>query len=812
MPLARRRVAGVVAAAGLALSAAPAAHAADFAQSAFNIVPSGQYGGVPVPPDADVQARMYDALTPLRGNVTAADLPKYFKSASLDPGADGPVRSEPVPRAGVTIVRDRYNVPHITGATREDVVWATGWVTQQDRGLLLQQGRYPGRLAALDVPNIDAFELVKGLKQFTPTRAAETLVERQTRVLQRTREGRDVLREIDVYIQGINDRMRAEGSTAAPWTRVDVYSVVALAGQIFGEGGGEEVRSAGLLDGLQDRLGRTTGRRMWDDLTRHRDPEHPATLTRRFTRQATPKAPTGNVVIDHGSFRPATQPGGSAYTASVEPAHASNFLMVGAKKSLTGHPLFVAGPQIGYFYPGLTLEVNLKGPNFESRGVTTPAFAGNMLIGRGPDFAWSLTSASSDLIDQFVNPLCGTSRTSYRYKGRCRRMTSIDAGTVGGEDGGRVRYRTTVHGPVVGYARVGGRAVVISESRASFGRDIEWLFPFRDATLNRIANPQDLRRSFAKSPFTFNVAYADDRNIAMYSAGRLPLRARGVDARLPTDGSGAHNWRGFLPTSQHPWEVNPAKGTLVNWNNAPAPGWPAADKQFGYGSVHRVQLLERNLGMRDKHDLASVVGAMNAAATQDLRAIAAWPTVAAVLRGGEAPSARAAAMVRVIEDFRTDGAHHLDADEDGRFDHPGAAVMDAVWNPIADAALARIPRAMRDEVEALAGADADVRDDFTNGRLGQVEKDLRTVLGRKVRGELHLRYCGRGNLARCRADLWRAIDRAGAAVARRQGDDPAAWRAPARRLTFAPGVLQTTIRYTNRPSGIQQALSFSGHR
>jgi hypothetical protein len=49
-------------------------------------------------------------------------------------------------------------------------------------------------------------------------------------------------------------------------------------------------------------------------------------------------------------------------------------------------------------------------------------------------------------------------------------------------------------------------------------------------------------------------------------------------------------------------------------------------------------------------------------------------------------------------------------------------------------------------------------------------------------------------------------------VARRQGADPAAWRAPARRLTFAPGVLQTTIRYTNRPSGIQQALSFSGHR
>ena len=32
------------------------------------------------------------------------------------------------------------------------------------------------------------------------------------------------------------------------------------------------------------------------------------------------------------------------------------------------------------------------------------------------------------------------------------------------------------------------------------------------------------------------------------------------------------------------------------------------------------------------------------------------------------------------------------------------------------------------------------------------------------------------------------------------------------RITFAPGLLPTTIRFTNRPSGIQQVISFSGHR
>ena len=35
--------------------------------------------------------------------------------------------------------------------------------------------------------------------------------------------------------------------------------------------------------------------------------------------------------------------------------------MVSGKRSSNGHPLFVGGPQIGYFYPGLTLEMDLHG-------------------------------------------------------------------------------------------------------------------------------------------------------------------------------------------------------------------------------------------------------------------------------------------------------------------------------------------------------------------------------------------------------------------------------------------------------------------
>lgn len=102
----------------------------------------------------------------------------------------------------------------------------------------------------------------------------------------------------------------------------------------------------------------------------------------------------------------------------------------------------------------------------------------------------------------------------------------------------------------------------------------------------------------------------------------------------------------------------------------------------------------------------------------------------------------------------------------------------------------------------------------SNGWHQYLGKDLRRLFGRRARGPLRNRYCGQGNLTTCATDLWAAIDAAGAQLALQQGDDPAAWRADANRerITFTPGLLPTTIRYTNRPTGIQTVISFDGHR
>jgi acyl-homoserine lactone acylase PvdQ len=808
----------VLVAAIVALAGAPSALARDYAGFARNIIPSGQYGDVPPPPEADDQARLYDGLTPLRGAVGAGDLIKYFKPETFGTRGQGPARRERVPRPGVKIVRDRWNVPHITGKTRADVAWGAGWVTIEDRYLLISLARNATALAALDVPGLDPFGVALSGQRFEPSRQTERFLARQTGVLRRQGpKGRQLLRDIDSYIAGGNAYYRATNRSDKPLTRNDIYAVNAFAGRLFGRGGGDEASRSMFFDSLRDRLGAKRGLSVWNDLRERLDPEAPTTIDRRFPYQnRLPKRRIGNRVLDSGSFQGWDSAPAANATARAavmpSPPHMSNFLMVGRSRSATGHPLFVAGPQIGYFYPGLTLEMDLHGGGIDTRGASAPGFPGYMLIGRGQDFAWSLTSAGNDMIDEYVETLCG-SDTRYRYRGRCRRMGAFDAGTLAGR---KVSFRTTLHGPVTGYGTVGGKRVAISEKRASRGRDVLWQLLFQDLSMNRPRNARQFLRSAAQSPFTFNVAYADDRDIAMFSAGRLPIRAGGVDPGLPTDGRGRFEWRGFLAPRRHPQVVNPRSGELVNWNNKPARGFPAADDQWGYGSIYRSDMLEAGIRRRRRHTLASVVSAMNAAATTDFRAAHVWPVVAQVLRKGglRPPSDRARRMYQLLSSWAARGASRLDRALDGKIDDPGAAIIDSAWPRITDAVLSPVLGPLVDDPTGMGSRAGSPTTQFIGGRTWYVHKDLRTLLGQRVRGRYSNRYCGRGRLSPCKLALWGALEDAGTELAAAQGADAGAWRADAtaERIHFDPGVLGTTMRFTNRPSGIQQVLWFKGHR
>jgi hypothetical protein len=383
--------------------------------------------------------------------------------------------------------------------------------------------------------------------------------------------------------------------------------------------------------------------------------------------------------------------------------------------------------------------------------------------------------------------------THYVFEGECRPFEVFDAGTLNGTP---IRFPRSVHGPVIGTATVGGEPYALTRQRSTFGRDGLNLAALKDMTEGKAVTSRRFFEAANQFEFTFNWAYASRSETAYFSSGLLPHRARGLDRRLPTLGTGEYEWRGFLRQGEHPHDVRGPGRLLLNWNNQSAPGFMHGDDE-PFGSAHRVELFDR----WPRHPtLADTVGVMNRAATEDVRS-PVWPVVRRVLRTGPAPSGLADRTVHVLDDWVARDAPRIDADLDGGYDDAGPVILDRLWRPLADAVMRPVYGDVTGDLDDVRGL---------SGAAGQsyVDKDLRALLGDPVKGRFHLSYCGNGNLDACRASLWAAVEQVARELAAQQGPDPSTWTATAARTGFDPGLIPDTIRSTNRPT-FQQVLELA---
>ncbi|MFM9165193.1 MAG: penicillin acylase family protein, partial [Solirubrobacterales bacterium] len=154
----------------LGLSAAILAVAAPSAMAGtqLNVIPQGQsqpgvsWLSTPGMLPADTQAKMYNRLTPLFRDVGPALTAStngagYFKSAALVPATDPSLITDETVTGtangravSARIRRDNYGVPHIYSETDAGVVFGAGYVTAQDRSLLLNQARSNGVASLID--------------------------------------------------------------------------------------------------------------------------------------------------------------------------------------------------------------------------------------------------------------------------------------------------------------------------------------------------------------------------------------------------------------------------------------------------------------------------------------------------------------------------------------------------------------------------------------------------------------------------------------------------------------------------------------
>jgi Penicillin amidase len=781
----------------LTILAAIPARAADIARY---ILPPGNYGGFPTTANSTDQLPLYAGLTPLRDNITPADIDNFYLPEDFSP--IGATTEEVTGRPGLQLLYDSYGIPHVYGQTRADVAFGAGWTTARDRGLLIQIGRGPARVAVADVPNIDAFALVTSGQAFTPSAATENLVTQQAQLLIDTygAKGQEVLDDAQAYADGINAYFTANNINQPPATVNDVLAVTAFIGSIFGAGGGGEAANSDLLAKLQQSLGADQGHKAWVDVMLADDPEAPTTIKRHYNYGPVTGGPvTGSVVLDPGSIQ-SINPRVPALQAALAPARrrASNFLVVSPSRSASRNSLAVMGPQLGYYYPEIVQQIDLHGPGINAQGVSVPGLAMYILIGRTPDYAWSLTSAGHDVRDVYAEELCEPNAspptrasTHYLFDGQCRAFDVFNAGQLGSNN---LIYNVSVHGPVFATATVGGKPYALSRRRSTFGRDALNLAALKDMTEGQASTATRFWRIADEFGFTFNWAYVSRSKTAYFTSGYLPRRPRGLDRRLPTLGTGDYEWRGFLKTKKHPHDVGGPGGLLLNWNNRSAPGFMHGDDE-PYGSVQRVEMFDR---FPAAVQITDDVGIMNRAATEDVRA-PVWPIVSRVLRTGTAPTPRDQQVVDILDDWVGRDAPRLDADADTYYDEPGPVIMDALWRPIANAVMSPVFGALLTDLD-------NVRD--LDGLEGEsyVDKDLRTLLGDPVLGRFNLSYCGLGSLSACRDSLWQALHQVADTLTTQQNQaDPSLWRKTAGTTGFVPGLLPTRFPTTNRPT-FQQVL------
>ena len=245
------------------------------------ILPPGNYGGAA---DHRRLARPAPALR-RRSRRCAATSPRPTSTGSscrrTSSRSARRTRSE-TGRPGLRLVYDAYGIPHVYGKTRADVAFGAGWMTARDRGLLIQLGRGPARVAVADVPGIDAFGARHQRAVVRPQPEAEALVDRAVRAarrdLRRRRAARSS-RDAQAYADGINAYCEANGIDAAAGDRQrrdrrDRVHRLDLRRRRRRRGRATPSCSPSCRTGS----GAARGHEAWDDVMLADDPEAPTTI------------------------------------------------------------------------------------------------------------------------------------------------------------------------------------------------------------------------------------------------------------------------------------------------------------------------------------------------------------------------------------------------------------------------------------------------------------------------------------------------------------------------------------------------------
>jgi penicillin amidase len=539
----------------------------------------------------------------------------YFASRSL-PDYSAHLRVAGI-SGPVEIVRDNANVPHIFGATDEDVFFGLGFAHAQDRlwQMTMFRRTAQGRLSELFGER--TLKIDELLRRFDLYGAAADSLASQDAWTRSALEAYS--RGVNAWIEEVNRGARGRGAPEfflfsneiAAWQPADSLAVGKLVSLQLTAQIENEVQRARLSLLLPDE-------RLRDIL-----PEAPGPGVAELPRYA--------------ELAPGLGPDYAALDTSHDPldpsapygfAGASNGWAAAPSRSAAGGSLLANDPHLGFTAPTIWYLARLELADGGVIGGTIPGMPA-ILVGRNARVAWGLTSTYLDDQDLFLEELNPGDANEYRTERGWEPFESRPS-IVNVKDGAPVTLilQWTQNGPVIpgDYYNIAsitppGHVMSLGWTALSHA-DSSLSYTMRVMRAGSVADVLDAG-PLAISPAQ-NVIVADAEGIAMFVAGAVPKRdaRHQTQGRMPAPGWRPENrWDGYMPFETNPRFVDPEGGILGNTNNK------IVDRPFPlnitsvWGDTQRVQRWRRLMQAREVHTRDSFIEAQLDTVAPDARAL-----------------------------------------------------------------------------------------------------------------------------------------------------------------------------------------------
>ena len=492
--------------------------------------------------------------------MAAAAASWWFYSAARAslPQLDGSVRV--AISAPATVIRDAHGVPHITAANMEDLLFAQGYVTAQDRLWQMDMTRryVAGELAEVlgpDYVKSDRYQRTLGMRQVAQ-RAASAMSDTDRRLLDAYARG--VNGYLDSHRQSLPVEFRVLGYVPRPWSPEDTFLVACTF---------NEMLNLFLMDDMlaRERVMARIPADLAADLfpnTSWRDHPPGQVWHGSPTRDSAPSQSTSPTAIDH---RPST-------IDNFSPG--SNNWVVSGAHTVSGKPLLSNDMHLQHHIPDVWYEVHLTNPELDVAGVTAPGLP-LVLVGHNRRIAWGFTNLGPAVTDLYIETFDAHARyqTGDGWRLPEYRHELIH---VKGKPDVAVDVTITRHGPII-------TSLIPGETRPLALQWTLWDPQLLTGTLQCIREVDEAQNwdQFRRAASHFggpgqNIVYADvDGHIGYQATGWIPLRKSG-DATKPVPGNvDAFEWTGYLPFDKMPSVLDPASGIIGTANGRATPdGYP----------------------------------------------------------------------------------------------------------------------------------------------------------------------------------------------------------------------------------------------